>query len=154
MSEESIRELLQGLAKADVRAEAPAEIEAGLRKAFRARRNKRVWRKAMFWTASAAAFLLVIAFVNRKPEVPVVPAQTSVVPTQTSEVVTDFFPLIDPAPPFRRGRILRVELPASAMRMVGLPVHEQHLNDPVQADVLIGEEGLPRAIRFVKFEKE
>jgi len=147
MSEESIRELLQGLAKADVRAEAPAEIEARLRKAFCARRNKRVWRKAMFWTASAAAILLLIAFVNRKPEVPVVRAQPS-------EVVTDFFPLMDPAPPFQRGRILRVELPASAMQMVGLPVHEQHLNDPVQADVLIGEEGLPRAIRFVKFEKE
>jgi hypothetical protein len=38
------------------------------------------------------------------------------------------------------------------MQIVGLPVREEHLADPVQADVLIGEEGLPRAIRFVTFE--
>jgi len=71
---------------------------------------------------------------------------------ETEEVVTEFFPLMDPAPPFQRGQLLRVELPASVMQIVGLPVREEHLADPVQADVLIGEEGLPRAIRFVTFE--
>jgi hypothetical protein len=69
-----------------------------------------------------------------------------------AEIVTEFFPLMNPAPPLGRGQLLRVELPASAMQMVGLPVHEEHLSDAVQADVLVGEEGLPRAIRFVKFE--
>lgn len=69
-----------------------------------------------------------------------------------TEIVTDFFPLMDPAPPFDRGEILRVQVPATAMRAVGLPVGEDHLADQVQADVLVGEEGLPRAIRFVKFE--
>jgi len=72
---------------------------------------------------------------------------------QTSyEVVTDFFPLMDPAPPFDRGQILRVQLPATAMQAVGLPVGDGHLADQIQADVLVGEEGLPRAIRFVRFE--
>jgi hypothetical protein len=70
----------------------------------------------------------------------------------TTEIVTDFFPLMDPAPPFDHGEILRVQLPATAMRAVGLPVSEDHLADQVQADVLVGEEGLPRAIRFVKYE--
>jgi hypothetical protein len=37
----------------------------------------------------------------------------------------------------------------STMRAVGLPVREDRLNDSVQADILIGEEGLPRAIRFI-----
>ena len=73
-------------------------------------------------------------------------------PAAVEEVVTDFYPLVNPAPPFERGQLLRVEVPASAMRMVGLPVHAERLSDPVQADVLVGEEGLPRAIRFVKFE--
>jgi hypothetical protein len=68
------------------------------------------------------------------------------------EIVTDFFPLMDPAPPLGRGQLLRVELPASAMQMVGLPVREDRLADSVEADVLVGEEGLPRAIRFVSFE--
>jgi hypothetical protein len=65
-------------------------------------------------------------------------------------MVTDFFPLLDPAPPFERGEILRVNLPASVMRTVGLPVWEERLGDRVQADLLVGEEGLPRAIRFVR----
>ena len=71
---------------------------------------------------------------------------------QAREVVTDFFPLMDPAPPFERGQMLRVQLPAAAMRTVGLPVREDHLADPIQADVLVGEEGMPRAIRFVRFD--
>ena len=48
--------------------------------------------------------------------------------------------------------MLRVQVPAPAMRTVGLPVLEERLADPIQADVLIGEEGMPRAIRFVRFE--
>jgi hypothetical protein len=67
-------------------------------------------------------------------------------------VVTDFFPLMNPAPSFGRGQMLRVQLPAAAMRTVGLPVREEHLGDLVQADVLVGEEGMPRAIRFVRFD--
>jgi hypothetical protein len=73
-------------------------------------------------------------------------------PPQPYEVVTDFFPLMNPAPSFGRGQMLRVQLPAAAMQTVGLPVREEHLNDLVQADVLVGEEGMPRAIRFVRFD--
>ncbi len=71
---------------------------------------------------------------------------------ETREVVTDFFPLMNPAPSFGRGQMLRVQLPAAAMQTVGLPVQAGHMNDPVQADVLVGEEGMPRAIRFVRFD--
>jgi len=70
------------------------------------------------------------------------------------EVFTEFFPMMDAAPAFDRGQLLRVQLPAAAMRSVGLPVREEHLADPVQADVLVGEEGMPRAIRFVRFETQ
>jgi hypothetical protein len=144
MNEEPGRGMLRALAAADAGAEARPEIEMNLRRAFRARQRKRVRRQGIMWAAAAAAIVLAMVFMNRKP--PVLP--------QPSEVVTDFFPLMDPAPPFQRGRILRVEVPASAMKMVGLPVHEEHLNDPVEADVLVGEEGLPRAIRFVKLERQ
>lgn len=145
MTDELVREALRGLADADADSEARPEIETRLRQAFLSRRRKRITRIAAVWAASVAAILIMIVWLNRKPEV---------VPPQPPEVVTDFFPLMDPAPPFQRGRILRIEVPASAMKMVGLPVHEQHLNDPVQADVLVGEEGLPRAIRFVKIESK
>ena len=68
------------------------------------------------------------------------------------QTLTDFIPLMNPEPPFERGEILRVNLPASAMQMVGLPVQEDRAMERVNADVLVGEEGLPRAIRFVSFE--
>ncbi len=65
------------------------------------------------------------------------------------EVVTKFFPLMDAPMPLGRGAVLRVVVSAAAMRSVGLRVREDALDGKVQADVLIGEEGLPRAIRFV-----
>jgi hypothetical protein len=72
---------------------------------------------------------------------------------QQRETVTQFFPLLDVAPPFERGELVRVVVPASTMRKVGLPVNEDHLTDRVYADVLVGQEGLARAIRFVSYEQ-
>jgi RNA polymerase sigma-70 factor, ECF subfamily len=68
------------------------------------------------------------------------------------EVVTEFFPLLDFAPEFGRGELVRVRVPAETMLSVGLPVREDRLADPVEADLLIGEEGLARAIRFVRVQ--
>jgi hypothetical protein len=72
---------------------------------------------------------------------------------QTREIVTEFFPLLDVPPPFERGELLRVTVPASTMRKVGLPVNEDRLTERVYADVLVGQEGLARAIRFVRYEQ-
>ena len=72
---------------------------------------------------------------------------------QPREVVTDFFPLLDAPPPFEGGELLRVVVPASTMRRVGLPVNPDRLGDRVYADVLVGQEGLARAIRFVSYEQ-
>ena len=69
------------------------------------------------------------------------------------EVVTDFFPLMDAPPPFERGQLLRVVVPASTMRSVGLPISPERWSERVQADVLVGEEGMARAIRFVSYER-
>lgn len=69
------------------------------------------------------------------------------------EMVTEFFPLVDYAPPFERGELVRMRVPASAMRAVGLPVREDRLTDQVQADVLVGQEGMARAIRFVSYSR-
>ena len=69
------------------------------------------------------------------------------------ELATDFFPLTDVALPFEHGEMVRVTVPAATMLTVGLPVPEERLADPIQADVLIGEEGLARAIRFVRLQQ-
>ena len=182
MSEERIVEALRTLSEQDASKEASPEVETRLRFQFQSRRRRRAWRRAAVLagtgtTAAAAAAAMIVFLVvpNHKPPAPApvhevvtqsVVAQPEAAPVavvkatrrvpksvpRPQEVVTDFFPLMDPAPPFERGQLLRVELPASAMQMVGLPVREDRLAEPVQADVLVGEEGLPRAIRFVSFE--
>lgn len=69
-----------------------------------------------------------------------------------AEVVTQFFPL-------REGedlttldslQVVRVELPGSALGEVGLPFDPETVNEAVKADVVLGQDGLARAIRFVR----
>jgi hypothetical protein len=69
--------------------------------------------------------------------------------SSSEETVTEFFPLMDAPPPLGRGVLVRTLVPATMMRAAGLQGWEDRLNDGVKADILIGEEGLPRAIRFV-----
>jgi hypothetical protein len=48
------------------------------------------------------------------------------------------------------GEVIRVQMPRSALISLGLPVNVEHADEPVLADLLIGEDGLARAIRFVR----
>jgi hypothetical protein len=48
------------------------------------------------------------------------------------------------------GQIVRVELPRAAMARFGLPVNMDRYDERVKADVLVGPDGLARAIRFVQ----
>jgi hypothetical protein len=170
---------LKALAESYRGLEAPAGVEANLRSAFRNRGRRRrflAWR----WipAIAAAAILLIIAsyriasYRRPAPETPRVENVPPVVrrvsadiraaaplnrrvartrkPAAAQEIATEFFPLVEFAPPVDSGELVRVSLPASAMRDVGLPVREDRLADRVQADVFISE-GRATAIRFVKY---
>lgn len=69
-----------------------------------------------------------------------------------AEVVTQFFPLREGVDitALESVRLVRVELPGSALSEVGLPVDPETANEPVIADVVLGQDGLARAIRFVR----
>jgi hypothetical protein len=155
-----MKELLKALADSDREREAPPEVEVRLRVAFRRKFRRRVWPYFAAVAAGMALFFLRvpksqtmdIAVVT--PPAPVLevvkPAMRKVVHRkQPQEIVTEFYPLMEDPPPFERGELLRVSLPAAAMRSVGVPVSEDRLTETVQADVLVGQEGLARAIRFV-----
>jgi hypothetical protein len=66
------------------------------------------------------------------------------------EVTTDFLPL-DPAGSSApaSGEIIRVEMPRSTLALFGLPFNTRRASVPVQADVLLGEDGMAHAVRFV-----
>jgi len=69
-----------------------------------------------------------------------------------AEVATDFMPLgyLNPALLQDGGQIVRVEVPRTTMASFGLPVNMDRYNERVKADVLLGVDGVPHAIRFVQ----
>lgn len=68
------------------------------------------------------------------------------------ENATDFFTLDFGADqtPMESGEVIRVQMPRSALVRFGLPVNVEHADVPVKADLLVGEDGLARAIRIVR----
>lgn len=69
-----------------------------------------------------------------------------------NEIMTEFIPLVDFAniSELDRGRLLRVQVPRSTLLSFGLPVNEARADEPLIADLLVGDDGLARAIRFVR----
>jgi hypothetical protein len=181
--EQDVIAALRALADADRGAEAGPRVETKLRAAFHARVRRRRLARIAVWSMAAAALLVAMLVLrkNEAPReekarvAPVAEPQTFVhsitpyaagvaaapvarkarrmSPARPQEIVTDFFPLVDSAPPVERGELVRVNVSAAAMQAVGLPVREDRLQERVQADVLVSEEGLATAIRFVKYSQ-
>jgi hypothetical protein len=69
------------------------------------------------------------------------------------EVATDFYPLFYSTIPASEPQIVRLEVPRAALASAGieeLAPAGQPLPDMVLADVIVGEDGLARAVRFVE----
>lgn len=68
------------------------------------------------------------------------------------EIATDFIPLMntDGLTQLDSGQVMRVELPRSALMSFGLPMNMERANERIKADVIVGGDGLARAIRFVR----
>jgi hypothetical protein len=68
------------------------------------------------------------------------------------EIATDFIPLMnrDSLAQLDSGQIMRVELPRSALMSFGLPMNMERADERIKADVLVGNDGLARAIRFIR----
>lgn len=71
-----------------------------------------------------------------------------------SEIVTDFMPLTDTAtwPRNTTLQTVRIELPRTVLSRFGLPLSVERADEVVKADLLVGPDGLTRAIRFVQSE--
>jgi hypothetical protein len=80
------------------------------------------------------------------------PAINAASNTEAKEVTTDFVALgYGSALDLQDGgQLVRVELPRSALARFGLPMNMNRADERVKADVLVGADGLARAIRFVK----
>ena len=70
---------------------------------------------------------------------------------EAPEVATDFIeiPYIEPLRPEERADVFRIQMPRANMAVFGLPVTGGRLDSRITADVLMGEDGVVRAVRFV-----
>jgi hypothetical protein len=67
------------------------------------------------------------------------------------EIVTQFFPVIHGSEliPLESGQIIRVRMPRSNLIPLGIPYSQERADETIQADVLVSNDGLARAIRLV-----
>jgi hypothetical protein len=71
---------------------------------------------------------------------------------ERAEITTEFIPLAHGGG-FAAGdgaHVVRVELPRTALERFGLPFNAERSGGRVKADVLLGQDGVARAIRFVR----
>jgi hypothetical protein len=143
-----------------------------------ARRRKIVaWTGAGVAAAAVAAFVGILAggpATSAKPEpVRVAPAELptlrkQVIPAVTpapapsrqrvkesaapTEIATSFYdlPEAEGLAPAEDTSVIRVEVPRTALRLVGLPVSEERADERIMADLVVGQDGLARAVRFVQ----
>ncbi len=141
--EQRERALLEALGElAGGTADAPqAKTGEVLLAAFRKRR--RGWRLRPVWVAAAAA-VVIAAFLLWRPAA-TEPAR------QRVEVATEFIPLRGGPVllPGEGSQIIRIALPRREMRRFGIPVRTDLDESRVQADVLVGQDGMARAVRFI-----
>jgi hypothetical protein len=177
-SDPKLLEGLRALA-ADGPREAPAHVEerllGELRRRSRARRRN-LWLAA--GAGAIAAGIALLIWIRPSPTKPapmvaqlaapvkreavvqastLAPASQKAVrmrraPKRGAEVAINFYPLpgADELPPVESATIIRVQLPMSSLRLIGVPVSEERAGDSVQADMLLGQDGLARGVRFVQ----
>ena len=154
------------------RTEAPPQVEARLLSAFRGHvglgsgRAQPAWNRFLTW-GSAAAALVAVAFLlvqHREPEIasrPVpaavqaadvesLPALTQLMDSESAEAA-GFIPLPNAVEvdPNEEVNLIRIELPRSAMAALGFEVNADQASEGVAADVMLGHDGLARAVRFL-----
>jgi len=157
------RELAAGLravAAGCRKLEAPARVEARLVAAFREQsgsepmRMRRRWIPAATWAAAFAAMFALGLFLvhEREPEA----ARSTVsrgVERASLEMPADFdgfipLPNSEAVQADEDMNMVHVEVPRSAMLAVGLEVSADRAGEMVQADVMLGADGVARAVRF------
>jgi hypothetical protein len=155
---ENNQELLEGLRAlaAEGPREAPLHIEEQLKAQFRKRNRRRhlaAWMPA-FSVATAAGIALLL-WVHEKPKpapAPAVVAALAVAPVAEEDADSSFYPLpeAEALPAVENAMVVRVQLPVSSLRLMGVPVSEERADASVQADLLLGQDGLARAVRLAQ----
>lgn len=110
-------------------------------------------RRTLILSLSAAAAVLVAALLPawRLWQSATDQPQQADAPVITRELVTEFFPLGYSNVPARGGYVVRMQVPRSALASFGIALTGNDASTSgVLADVVVGDDGLARAVRFVR----
>jgi len=168
---ESLDFSLQMLAARDARLQAPAHVEADLRKEFRLQRAQAERQKSRgLWAALGAVATVFLALgialhhgaASGSKKAAGTQAKQAPAESGASVEVADnrapdeadataFVPLPYAADPgtLEGGAVVRVELSRSALASMGMPVADASSNERIPADIMLSEDGAPQAIRLV-----
>jgi len=172
---EAAREELRLLSEETLEARAPARVEMRLRQEFRTRHRTMVVRRTAVvaaWALAGAAVLVgAIGSWNwqesRKldAEKQKIAAQTALATTEAAaqnqgsnnfsiaDESGDFTPLpgttLDET---EEAAIYHVRMQRGSLGALGLPVNEERAGEWIQVDLLVGNDGLPQAVRLAEEE--
>ncbi len=156
---EDNHELLENLRAlaADGPQAAPDRVEWQLRAEFgkRSRRHRvRVWT-SYAGAAAVAAGIALLLWVREAPRPaaagPAAAAMATVPVAADEETDAGFYPLpeAEALPDVENAMVVRVQMPVSSLRLMGFPLDEERA-DEVQAELLLGQDGLARGVRLVQ----
>jgi hypothetical protein len=171
---------LWALSEETLDARAPARVEMRLRQEFRTQHRTVVLRRraigAAWALAAAAVIIAAVGWRNWEQSRRADLAKQTTIPSSTSPAVesasaltpapdplaaevsssddlSDFTLLPGTAPDLtQQTEILRVRMQRSSLGAFGLPVNEQRAGDWIQVDLLVGNDGLPEAVRLAQEE--
>jgi len=144
----SLETALRALAEDEPQLGASAGIEARLLVEVRNIAVARRRRMAIVVCAAAAAVVLFALWIGSQRFLPSRSSEARV-----AEVATDFMPLAYGSVPSTNVQVVRLAVPRAALVSFGLTPPEpleRASADTVLADVLVGDDGLARAVRFVR----
>jgi hypothetical protein len=147
--DDAMSRLAAEIAAESERCRAPLEVERAVLAEFdaqsdRARRRKRgrVWIAA----AGAIAASVVVWMVESRSV-----QKTAAPPAVEAEAEQPFVPIpyVLPPEPYERVEIVRMTLPVSELIAAGFRMQTADLGAQAEADVMVGQDGRPRAVRLV-----
>ena len=150
--DEALTRALRAVAEDDHALSASAGIEARL--LTEALGIARTRRRRAYTTAGALALLVAAIAIpvwrtaTDRASAPDAATSADSARAAAAEDATEFFPLMYSNVPLTNAQIVRLELPQSALTSFGLDPDDP--DGTVLADVVVGQDGLARAVRFVR----
>jgi hypothetical protein len=143
---DDLQDCLRALAKAAPQEAGPV-VQQNLLVHFRQRRTSK--RRRIYISAMAASVALAIGLYLApwRPH-PAIQRVPTAMDDQTSGFIT--LPYAQSEVPLEQPVIVRVDIPVSELGMMGVPFSATDASERVRADLLVGQDGVTRAVRFVK----